>query len=161
MRDEKNAIMKAALADLDAKRMNVMKNTGVAGREKQRAIAEEEARKVCVADVSTPPPRAQLSAFPPSCRGNHAPCCAIRGHRGAGARACNDHANGVRRRRANGAGRGQCALLQPGRALLARNVIDHFTWRHVPGPDGAVQGGQVPGLPVHFVRLCEPPDCVQ
>ena len=48
LRDEKNGVMKAALADLDAKRMAVMKNTGVPGREKQRALAEEEAKKVSV-----------------------------------------------------------------------------------------------------------------
>ena len=46
MRNEKNAQLKAALADLDAKRVAVMKTAGLAGKDKQRAQAEEDVRKV-------------------------------------------------------------------------------------------------------------------
>jgi inorganic triphosphatase YgiF len=45
-RDEKNAVLKQALADLDNKRANVMKLTGIPGKERQRAIAEDEVVKV-------------------------------------------------------------------------------------------------------------------
>jgi hypothetical protein len=46
-RDEKNAVLKQALADLDNKRANVMRLTGIPGKERQRAIAEDEVVKVC------------------------------------------------------------------------------------------------------------------
>jgi len=45
MRDEKNGQLRAALSDLDAKRVAVMKTAGLAGKDKQRALAEEEVRK--------------------------------------------------------------------------------------------------------------------
>ena len=43
--------MKQCMADLDTKRANVMKFTGVPGKEKQRALAEEEVSKVFADDL--------------------------------------------------------------------------------------------------------------
>ena len=57
-RDEKNMAMKQALTDLDNKRANVMKLTGIPGKERQRQQAEEEVARVrhdcCCACCSKP-----------------------------------------------------------------------------------------------------------